>query len=118
MFYSAILPEKIKTKLVERKIIDAKDSIFAFYDDTPFLTGKKGILCLQDRVVVYGKQKVAYPFSEIKDIIYKEVDKNKYLYKMVLITTEDLEIDITPGSIPNDEMNLLIQVINNYRKSK
>lgn len=117
MFYAETLPEKVIDRLKNYGVYNGTDKIVAFYDSTIFLSGKKGIICTDKKLSVYeGAKFKDYQFAEIKDLIFKEIDKAKFHYKMILIDKSDTQIDITPGGIPNDEMHLLVDVINIYRK--
>ena len=117
MFYSDTLPEKIIAKLKEKGIYNDNDRIVAFYDDTMFLTGNKGIVCTQDSLYIYTATNVnKIPLVDVKDILFREIDKEKYIYKMIVVNKKNEELNITPGSIPNDEMHLLVDVINLFTK--
>ncbi len=119
MFYSQIIPDKVIAKLKELKVLNPNEEIVAFYDNTAFLSATKGLLVTTTEVRLYnGKKVISYKMENIKDIIYKEIDKETYLFKMMLITKDNKEIDITPTGIPNDEMSLFIYVINSFRKGR
>lgn len=116
MFYSQVVPEKALLKLESLNVLKKNEKIIAFYDNSLFLSANKGIICTESEIRVYVGQKInCYKINEIKDIEFREVDKETYTFKMILITKEGKEFDITPASIPNDEMKLLIDVINMYR---
>lgn len=119
MFYSSTLPEKIVKKLTEKGICKQEEGIIAFYDDTMFLTGNKGVVCTEKEIITYNSTAVTrFNLNDVRHILFREIDKQKYIYKMILIKNDGAEIDITPGSIPNDEMHLLVDVINFHRSNK
>ncbi|HPO50512.1 MAG TPA: hypothetical protein PLO89_09330 [Spirochaetota bacterium] len=116
MFYSQAVPEKALLKLESLKVLKKNEKVIAFYDNSLFLSASKGIICVENEIRVYAGQKINYyKINEIKDIEFREVDKESYAFKMILITKEGKEYDITPASIPNDEMKLFIDVINMHR---
>ncbi|HOV13551.1 MAG TPA: hypothetical protein PK771_04645 [Spirochaetota bacterium] len=119
MFYSQMLPEKILLKLQELNVVKSSEKIVAFYDNSLFLSANKGLLCTESEIKVYkGKKIETYNLSDVKDILFREIDKEAYIFKMILVTKDNKEFDVTPSSIPNDEMKLLIDVINMSRKRK
>lgn len=113
MLYINKIPEKTLNRLNQKNIYDGKAPVLFFYDDTVFLSGNKGILCTQEALVVFNKKsKQKFLFSDFTKLLFQETDKTNYIFKMVIVFPNGKELDITPKSIPNDEMRLMVDMVN------
>lgn len=113
MLYNQVIPEKKIEKLKKKGIIGESDKITLFFDNSTFLTVKKGLVFTELSLICFDAKTVErYDFKDISSLAFEEVDKETYTYNMVLkLKNGDLK-DITPKSASNDEMKLIVDIFN------
>jgi hypothetical protein len=113
MLYNQIIPEKKIEKLKKKNVISETDKVCLFFDNSTFLTVKKGLVCTENSLICFDSKTIEkYNFDEISSLVFQEVDKETYTYKMVLELKNKESRDITPKSASNDEMKLIVDIFN------
>ncbi len=99
-------------KIIKRFRIGDNERFIAYYDETMFISGKKGLIGTDKRIIKFNDKAVnEYPVESIETISVVEVNKQQYLYKLILTTKDKKEVDLTPKGIANDELFLLGKLI-------
>ncbi len=115
MLYTHDISDSKMFKLKKSNILPSGEKVILFYDDTIFDTCQKGIILTEKRIIIFDKNtKIEYNNSKVTDITVKEIDRDNYIFKLYITDKNNIEKDITPKSIPNDEMKLLCMLLNNY----
>ena len=113
MLYNQVIPEKKIEKLKKKGIIGGEDKITLLFDNSTFMTVKKGLVFTELFLICFDAKTVErYDLKDISSLTFEEVDKETYTYNMVLkLKNGDLK-DITPKSASNDEMKLIVDIFN------
>ncbi len=97
--------------------IDGDEKLVAFFDETVFITGSKGLLGTSKRLIKFSKkERNEYKLQDLIDIKVVEIDKQNYIYKLRIVKKDQTEVDITPKGIPNDELILLSKLLKSALK--
>ncbi|MCH5150357.1 MAG: hypothetical protein J1G30_06800 [Spirochaetales bacterium] len=113
MLYNQIVPEEKIEKLKKKNIIADSDDVCLFFDNSTFLNAKKGIVCTKKYLICFDSKTInRYKYEDIDSLIFEEVDKESYTYKIILKLKSNELKDITPKSTPNDEMKLIVDIFN------
>ena len=113
MLYNQIVPEKKIEKLKKKNVIGESDKVTLLFDNSTFLTVKKGLVCTERSLICFDSKVIEkYDFKDISSLKFEEVDKETYTYNIVLkLKNGDIK-DITPKSASNDEMKLIVDIFN------
>lgn len=113
MLYNQIVPEEKIEKLKKKNVISDNDKVSLFFDNSTFLTAKRGIVCTEKTLICFNAKTIEkYNYEDIDSLVFEEVDKESYTYKILLKLKNNELKDITPKSASNDEMKLIVDIFN------
>lgn len=113
MLYNQIVPKEKIEKLKKKNIITDSDKVSLFFDNSTFLTAKKGIVCTEKSLICFNSKTIEkYSYENIDSLVFEEFDKESYTYKIILKLKNNELKDITPKSASNDEMKLIVDIFN------
>lgn len=113
MLYNQIVPKEKIEKLKKKNVIGDNDKVSLFFDNSTFLTAKRGIVCTEKSLIVFNPKVIErFNYENIDSLVFEEVDKESYTYKILLKLKNNELKDITPKSASNDEMKLIVDIFN------
>lgn len=119
MLYREFWSIKMQRNIEKYINFDEDEKIDVILDLTIFSEGLRGLICTNKRFIKFNRKKcIEFSLKKLKAIEAREVDPERYEYRLILTDTEGSEHDLTETSIPNDELKVFAYIIQKVHNLK